>query len=125
MLPTPSYIFFAGNTCLYMRLLKGDDVLFRTTNEDIRLEELIQKTYDELSVETPDEERYATMLTVIERLEKLRREKAKPAKTREVDIDPNKILMVAGNLIGILAILKYEEVNVIGTKALGLVMKLK
>ena len=108
-----------------MRLLKGEDVLFRTTNEDIRLEELIQKTYDELSVETPDEERYTAMLTVLERLEKLKREKAKPANTRETDIDPNKLLMIAGNLIGILAILKYEEVNVIGTKALGLVMKLK
>lgn len=100
-------------------------MLFRTTNEDTRLEDLIQKTYDELSVETPDEERYATMLTMLERLEKLKREKAKPARTRETDIDPNKLLMVAGNLLGILAILKYEEVNVIGSKALGLVMKLK
>lgn len=38
---------------------------------------------------------------------------------------PDTMLLVAGNLVGILAILNYERANVITSKALSFVMRLK
>lgn len=49
------------------------------------------------------------------------------AKSYEKDnkLDKNTILGVFGNLAGILAVLEYERINVITTKALGFIMKPK
>lgn len=40
-------------------------------------------------------------------------------------ISPDTILLVAGNLVGILLILNYEKAGVITTRALNFVMKLR
>lgn len=39
------------------------------------------------------------------------------------NVSPDTVAMVAGNLFGILLILKYEDMNIITSKALGFVLK--
>lgn len=63
-------------------------------------------------------ESYDKLLTRVERLDKLRK-KEEPRKK----LSPDTALVVAGNLLGIIAILGYEQGHVIATKALGFVIK--
>lgn len=67
--------------------------------------------------ESTDE--YAKM---VERLVKLQ-------KAKEIDIpkriSPDTLLLVAGNLVGIIAILSYENTRVITSRAIAFVLKLR
>ena len=40
-----------------------------------------------------------------------------------IKIDPNTVLGIAGNLLGIVAVLNYEKTDIITSKAFGMIMK--
>lgn len=68
------------------------------------------------SIKDVDSETYSKVLRNIERLQVLRKKDRK-------SLDPNSCLVVAGNLIGILLILGYEQKDFIRSKALGFVLR--
>ena len=68
------------------------------------------------SIADADSESYSKVLRNVERLEALRKKERKK-------LDPNSCLVVAGNLVGILMILCYEQKDYIRSKALGFVLK--
>lgn len=62
---------------------------------------------------------YAKIITQITELHKLHAHK------REYVISPETLVTVGANLLGIVAILSFEQTRVIATKALGFVVKSK
>jgi hypothetical protein len=86
------------------------------------LEEEIQRALSSLADCDPDSEEYAARIKHIDKLISLRRipktDAAKP-------VDPNIVLTLAVNLIGIVAVLQYEQARVITSKALAFVIKPK
>lgn len=74
-----------------------------------KLEEKLQST--EIGTEE-----YEKILTALERLNKLKENKFK-------GIDPNTMLLVGGNILGIIIILGYEKTGVIASKAMGFIGK--
>lgn len=60
---------------------------------------------------------YSLILDRVERLNKIR------LSDKGNSISPDTLVVVGGNLAGILLILGYERVNIITTKALGFVIK--
>jgi hypothetical protein len=85
-----------------------------------RLDKAIEDIFIDMGGFTSETEEYADMLKKLERLYKL-----KEQDTPQPFISPEVALTVAANLFGILAILHYEKVNVVTSKALSFVMKLK
>jgi hypothetical protein len=85
-----------------------------------RLDKAIEDIFIDMGGFTSETEEYADMLKKLERLYKL-----KEQDTPKPVISPEVLLTVGANLFGILAILHYEKVNVVTSKALSFVMKLK
>ena len=76
-----------------------DSILLRMENEDHDSEEFLKLT---------------ALMTKLAQL------KAQNAPAR---VSPDTVLLVLGNLAGIVLILHYEKVNVVASKALGFVMR--
>lgn len=83
------------------------------------LDETIMELEHDMKTHDGDSEEYATCLNRLERLYKLREKHSRKG------LDPNTLLLVGGNLLGILIIVGYERANVIGSKALGFAGKLR
>lgn len=83
------------------------------------LDFLIQALEKEMELTDPTGEDYPKLLEQYEKLTRLRREGAKSS------IDPNTVIVAAGNLLGILAMLNFEKLGVITSKALGFIIKPK
>lgn len=64
-------------------------------------------------------EEYSNALSHLERLHSIKTE------NRKYRVTPDAMLIVAGNLLGILVIVAYEQKHVLGTKALSFVTKAK
>lgn len=77
----------------------------------------LDRTIVRLRAETIFSEEYAQALNVVERLHKMI-DKDKPS-----SVSKDTLITVAANLVGILLIIKHENVNVITSKALGFVMR--
>lgn len=67
----------------------------------------------------PDSEEYAKVLTSAERLNKML-DNYKPA-----TVSRDTLATIGANLFGILLIIRHEDMNVITSKALGFVMRIK
>lgn len=82
---------------------------------EIARDELIEK----MRQTEPASEQYTTMVKNLEVLEK--------AKSHEKDksISPDVALTVGGNLLGVLAVLNFERLGVVTSKAIGLIIKAK
>lgn len=82
---------------------------------EIARDELIEK----MRQAEPASEQYTAMVKNLEVLEK--------AKSHEKDrsISPDVALTVGGNLLGILAVLNFERLGVVTSKAIGMVLKAK
>lgn len=86
------------------------------------LEEAIDELLNEMKTFCGDDEEYAKMVTQLDVLYKL----------KEVDhkinskwhVDGNTLVIASVNLIGILAVVKYEQTSVITSKVLNLIPKL-
>lgn len=83
--------------------------------EKTQAEKELDRQFKLLQGYASDSEEYATVLDRIAKLHKLAAEDKPPRVSRDT-------LVVAGvNLLGIIMILKHEELNVITTKAMSLV----
>jgi hypothetical protein len=76
------------------------------------LDKLIDSVEAEMLTTDPSSEDYLVLMESLERLRKMQADK-KPAR-----LDRNTILLVAGNLLGILIIVMYEQKHVMTSKAL-------
>lgn len=92
------------------KLKKNDPIKEKIENEILSNLECLE------GVKDIDSETYSKVLRNVERLEALRKKDRKR-------LDPNSCLVVAGNLIGILLILGYEQKDFIRSKALGFVLR--
>jgi hypothetical protein len=77
----------------------------------------ISRTVIALQRATIDSEEYGTLLGRLEKLQKIRQEEKPDAVSTDV------LVMAATNLIGIIAILQYENLNVVTSKALSFVTR--
>lgn len=93
--------------------------MIKLTKKDKRtnLEKEIDNLLELMRLESPGSNEYRAILDDLERLYKAK------SLEKDRDVSPDTIAIVAGNLAGILLILKYEELNVITSKALSFVLK--
>lgn len=91
----------------------------KPTEIELALDKVTLNAIEELGSYESTDEAYANAEKAVIQLMKLR-ETNKPK-----HLSPDAILAASVNLAGILAILHYERVNVITSKALGFVMKLR
>jgi hypothetical protein len=87
--------------------------------EAIALEATIIELELDMKTKDGDSEEYATMLNRLERLHKLK-EKNTPK-----GINPDTLVIVGGNLLGIVIIVWFEHAHVIVSKALNFAGKLR
>lgn len=87
--------------------------------QESKLDEPIDKVLDELREHDPESPEFATNLTNLERLTNL---KAEESKRR---VSPDTMAIVAGNLLGILIVIKYEQFHVVTSKAMGMLLRTK
>lgn len=83
------------------------------------LDKAIDEVLREMQGFTSDTEEYATMVTHLSTLYKLK-ETSSPK-----GVSADTMAIIAGNLVGIMVIVGYERANIIGSKALSFVMKLR
>lgn len=78
----------------------------------------VGKLLDELNEYSPDSPEWDPLMEKLERLTALQARDKK-------SIDPNTIALVAGNLLGILVIVAYEQKHVFTSKGLSQLLKTK
>lgn len=93
--------------------------MFKFTRGDKRttLEKEIDAVLEIMSKLGPETAKYSIM---VDNLEKLYKAKGSDPKC---SVSPDTIAVIAGNLLGIVLIIRYEATNVITTKALGFVLR--
>jgi hypothetical protein len=92
------------------RIVKRRDSIF---------DEPINRVLKEMSEYGPDSEEYPKLIAHLEGLTKMK------AEERRNRISPDAMAMIAGNLLGILIIVAYEQKHVITSKGLNFVIKAK
>lgn len=85
--------------------------------EPTGIDAIIARVLLEMEMYGPESEDYDKLLTYLERLEKVRRESARPM------VSADTAAIVGGNLLGILIIVMYEQKHVMVSKAVSFVMK--
>jgi hypothetical protein len=98
--------------------MKGEH-MFPRKPQETGLDEAITEILSEMKGFTSDSEDYATMVNHLVTLHKLKETNS----SKRVSADT--MAIVAGNLLGILAILSYERVHVVTSKALSFAGKLR
>jgi hypothetical protein len=99
---------------------KGDRVFTKKPKpEKTELDKAIDELFLEMRGFTAETEEYAAM---VDQLLKLYALKSKDEKSR---LSPDTMLIVAGNLVGIVMIVAYEQKNVATSKALNFITKLR
>lgn len=83
------------------------------------LDRTIIELQNDMQTRDADSDEYATMLNRLERLQKLK----KPRFFEK--ISPDTMIIVAGNLVGIVIIVAYEHSHVVTSKALSFAGKLR
>lgn len=81
------------------------------------LDSAIERVLNDMDTYGPDSEEYKQLVEHLEKLYSLKNTRT----TKRVS--PDTIAIVAGNLLGILIIVAYEQKNVITSKGIGFVMK--
>lgn len=83
------------------------------------LDEPIAAVLTEMNACGPDSPEYKEMMFYLERLTRMK------AETRWTRVSPDTMAIVAGNLLGILIIVAYEQKHVMVSKGLGFVIKVR
>jgi hypothetical protein len=83
------------------------------------LDEPIENILSEMNTYGPDSQEYPALLSYLERLIQMKNENG------HFRISADTAAIVAGNLMGIVIIVAYEQKHVIGSKGLGFVIKPK
>lgn len=86
---------------------------------DTKLEKVTENLLDEMLENGPDEEGYSANLDRLVKLHAVRQSNGRTL------LNPNNMALVAGNLLGILIIVAYEQKNVLTSKAQNLLLKSK
>lgn len=89
------------------------------TNVPTKLEFALSRALSELGNHPIGSEDYMRTLDVVIKLHKLAEEE-KPEK-----VSKDTVATIAANLLGIFMIIRHEDVNVIASRAMGLVMRTK
>ena len=79
------------------------------------LERELEKQYKVLETLDPSEDTYEQRLKMIERLEALRNNRKRAEDKRRVD--PNTVIGIVGELVGMGFIMNFERLHVLSTKA--------
>lgn len=87
-----------------------------TKKKQTKLEKEISLVLDKLKKEDVGTEEYQNILDHLSKLYEMKQKD-------KSSISPDTVAVVAGNLLGIILILKHEELNVITSKALGFVIR--
>ena len=91
--------------------------IFDREREDEDLDKLITRLTADMQVAGPETDAYAANIAYLERLNKLKLDnKPKP-------ISRDSLVMVAGNLAGILVIVAYEQKHVFTSKGLSQLLR--
>lgn len=85
------------------------------TGVDLAIDEVLR----EMQGFTSDTEQYASMVDQLSKLYKLKEDTSKKR------VSPDTLAIVAGNLLGIVVIVGYERAEVVTSKALSLLLKLR
>lgn len=94
--------------------------MFKKQKEKTQLDRVIEREIGRL-VEPTTSQEFAKQLTVVEKLMKIR---------KDHQVEPDRIsketmALIGANLLGILLIIRHENVNVITSKALGMLPRLR
>lgn len=101
-----------------MRTTERKKVNFSFNNEtETPIDKQISYVLAEMTTEGVTSEEFPTLLTYLERLHALRQ------KERRDPISRDTIALIAGNLMGILLIVAYEQKHVITSKGFGQVIR--
>lgn len=87
--------------------------------KESELDEPINRLLKDMETKSTDSEEYSKMLIRLERLMDQRRQERGDA------VSMDTLALVAGNLLGILTIVAYEQKHVMVSKALGLILRTK
>lgn len=87
--------------------------------DESSIEILSKQIRDSLNGEDPASERYTASIRNLETLERLRNKGFLEC------IDPNQIIGAVASIGGIFAILKFEKIGVISSKAFSLISKIR
>jgi hypothetical protein len=93
--------------------------MFTKPKDNVRLETEIENLYKQLEVLNPEGENYPKVVDQLVKLEILK------ANTKAPKISPDVLATIIANLVGIGIIVRHEQLNVIASKALAFVTKLK
>ena len=85
--------------------------------KETKLDKVLNNVYDELMINTPETQEFQQQIENLERLTALNNKKAK--------VSPDTVVLVIGNLLGILVIVVYEQKHVFTSKALSFTLKPK
>lgn len=94
---------------------------FSKKKEKTELEEAIDVRIANLSVSQGEAEEDKKSIDNLKELVSVKTE----LEGRKHSIDPNTILSVAGSLAGVLLVINHERLNVITSKAMGLILRIK
>ena len=92
--------------------------MFTKKSTPTPLDEEITRLTRYLAESSPADENYATAVDQLTKLQKIQNESSDR-------ISKDTLALIAANLTGIVMIIKHEQVNVIATKAMSLVLKPK
>ena len=99
-------------------LLKGEIVIkLFSRDETTTTQALIEAANSHLFTLEPMSTEYEETLLKIERLHKLRDREQKSG----IRVSPDTLILVLGNLVGIVLIMNYEKLDVISTKAISFI----
>jgi hypothetical protein len=94
-------------------------MLIRRTEHETGLEKAINDILVQMSTTSPDNKEYSAMCDQLVKLYEL----------KKIDlpqqVSPDTLVIVAGNLLGILLIVNYEKMEILTSKALSLVLRLR
>lgn len=93
----------------------------RKPEEKSGLDETIDYVQEKLLTMDPDSEEFAKTLDQYDKLQKIKSSERKDEDRLSKDV----LVTVAANIVGIVAILSYEHVHPVTSKALGFVLKTK
>lgn len=90
-------------------------MIFRKAKIRKEIDSRILELSQELETEEPGTDYYTTIIRQIEDLKKIR--------ANDNSVSPDTVLVVVGNLAGILLILNFEKAGIITSRAINFVMK--
>ena len=100
-----------------MRLYERKRMLFIKPKEPTGLDNAIAEVLSDMKGFTSDADEYAAMVEQLVKLHAMK-ESEKPS-----SVSKDTVLIVVGNLLGIVMILSFERTNVITTRALQFMLK--